>query len=244
MHEEHFCSKCNETYVGTVDRHMIQRHHDDIQSYECDICSRNYSKLKGLKRHMQSKHFAKTKNPSKAVNKTRVKCTICEKEFVSKDSLKSHKYRSHDKRNWKECQICNRSYDNLKRHMQNVHSEEGKTKNQVCHICGASYKQMSGLTKHMETKHSTDGEFFCHICNNGKNYRSKWYLKKHFAIVHAYVEQSGNEYTNAFECDLCNERLPSSHTLRQHIRMKHNDVGETEMHYQCEICDKRFGCKQ
>lgn len=264
IHEKNFGLKGNKTYVGKTDHHSRSQHHPDDrhafksniakssynlgtkgQSYECHICRRKYSKIQGLKRHMKSKHVAKSKNShSKIVNRTRVKCTICGKEFASKDSLKSHKYRSHDKQNWTECLICNRSYDNLKRHMQNVHSEESQTKNHVCHICGAAYKQMSGLTKHMETKHSEDGEFFCHICNNGKNYRSKWYLKKHFAIVHAYVEQSGREYSNAFECDLCKERFPSSNTLRQHVRMKHNGVEETETRFQCEIRDKKSGCKQ
>lgn len=223
---------------------MRQRHRDDNQSYECHICCRNYDKLRALKRHMKSKHTAKPKNPSNAGNRTKVTCPICEKEFASKDSLKSHKYRTHNRESWKECLICNRKYDNLKRHMESVHSEEGKKRKEICHICGASYAQMTGLTKHMETKHAKDGEFFCHICNNGKNYRSKWYLKRHFAVVHAYVEQRGIEYSNAFECHLCNERLPSSNTLRHHIRMKHNGVEEAETQFQCEICDKKFGCKQ
>lgn len=233
-----------------MSRHMKQEHHnDDTRSYECHICRRAYFSFGGLKRHMKSKHVARAKGPSKVVNRTKVKCPICEKEFGSKDSLKSHKYHTHEKRSWKECLICNRSYDNLKRHMQNVHSEEGKQKNQVCHICGASYKQMSGLRKHMETKHAKDEELYCHICNNGKNYRTKWYLKKHFALVHAYVERNGSEYSNAFECHMCNKRLPSASTLRQHIRSEHNGIAETEtrttaMGFQCEICDKKFGCKQ
>ncbi|KAG4071050.1 hypothetical protein HA402_001487 [Bradysia odoriphaga] len=121
--------------------------------------------------------------------------------------------------------------------MQNVHSEDSNAKNQICHICGAAYKSESGCKEHMETKHSEDGEFFCHICKNGKNYRSKWYLKKHFAIVHAFVEQDGREYSNAFECHLCDKRFPSSNTLRQHVGMKHNGVEETETRSQFDVPD-------
>ncbi len=239
-HEKHFCSKCNETYEGKEARHMRQQH-PGKRSYECHICDRKYSNLQGLKRHMKSKHVAKTNKPTDGT----IKCNVCNKDFASKDSLKSHKYRAHNKHLWKECTICKRSYDNVKRHVRNVHSEEGKIKNQVCHICGAAYQQMQGLKKHMETKHMEDGEFYCHICENGKNYRSKWYLKKHFSIVHAYVEQSGREYSNAFECHFCNERLPSSNTLRQHIRMKHNGVEETQTRLECEdVREKKSGGKQ
>lgn len=245
LHETHFSKICNVTRSGKMSCHIRKRPPDERKSFECHICHRNYARLNGLRRHMHMKHVFTNKNTAaEKIYLPMVKCNLCDKSFSHKYSLKVHKYRSHDKRNWKECEICNRSYDNVNRHMRTVHGDGVNIKNAICHVCGAAYKQASMLKKHMETIHSEDGEFFCHICNNGKNYRKKWYLKKHFANVHAYVEQSGREYSNAFECNLCNERFPSSNTLRKHIGMQHNGVEEKAVQFQCDICDKKFASKQ
>lgn len=184
--------------------------------------------------------FIPQKSDNRSVDTNDWKCTTCDKEFPTRRQFTWHIGR-HDRSKWKKCQICDKSYHNVNRHIRNVHSN---IRDHVCHLCGAAFKQSTTLKEHMETKHSQGDEFFCDICQTGKSYRSRSYLKKHLAKVHAKVWGSVAKRSRKpfYECNVCNEKLPSRYTLKSHISSKHND-GNTPL-FHCKVCDKRFVLKR
>ncbi|KAG4075052.1 hypothetical protein HA402_008117 [Bradysia odoriphaga] len=263
LRQSQICSICNESYViGEMDRHMQQ--HFNSESFRCHVCGGEYRSLSGIQKHMKSKHFTvrdeffcdickseivfeteasieehmKNKHCKEPIKEQVLNCSTCNKDFVTPKQFKAH-MRRHDKSMWKQCPICNKSYSSLSRHMNDKHLN---IRNHVCEICGSAYKQWVSLKEHIETNHTPHEEFFCDICNNGKDYRSKAHLKKHFAKVHAKVSQRRRNLCKPFyECQFCNEKLSSRYTLKTHLAVRHN-VGD-DSNFSCNVCDKTFTLK-
>ncbi|XP_037045726.1 zinc finger protein 423-like [Bradysia coprophila] len=264
MRQSQICSICNESYViGEMDRHMQQ--HFNRESYRCHVCGGEFRSLSGIQKHMKSKHFTgrdeffcdiceseicfeteasieehmKSRHCAESIKEQGLNCSTCNKDFVTLKQFKAH-MRRHDKSMWKPCPICNKSYSSLSRHMNDKHLN---IRNHVCEICGSAYKQWVSLKEHIETHHMPHEEFFCDICNNGKDYRSKAHLKKHFAKVHAKVNQRRKNLCKPFyECEFCNEKLSSRYTLKTHLATRHNVVGD-DSNFPCNVCDKTFTLK-
>ena len=137
----------------------------------CRFCSKEYSRLEMLIKHMQKVH----KNP--AVTQP-FKCPQCEKEYTDKSALKKH-MKNHASDNSKLCVDCGATFSSdfkLKVHFRNTHTtiicnrkdcgfegtppevekhrhskhRSGKASvNKQCHICGKVFTSRSGHYEHM-----------------------------------------------------------------------------------------------
>ena len=91
-------------------------------SLKCKLCSKFFSRVSNLNRHIATIHEKKTK----------FKCHICNKCFGHSRSLTDHIITVHEKLKPHQCSICaNRfsQHSNLKQHIDSVH------KNIKDHVC-------------------------------------------------------------------------------------------------------------
>ncbi|XP_037044566.1 zinc finger protein 287-like [Bradysia coprophila] len=269
-HQSQICSICKEQIgIGEMDRHLQQHFNGD--SYQCSVCGREYRSFVGLQKHMKSHHVTagdeffcdickvsrnfetkanieehmKDKHCGAPKKQPVMNCSTCNKEFFTRKQFTAH-MRRHDRSKWKSCPICHKTYDNVKRHMNGKHFN---IKNHICDICGSAFKQWTSLKEHIESRH-TSQEFFCEICQNGKGFRSKEYLKRHFAKVHnkGHTKVPAKVYPRKYiskpllpfyECNSCHEKLPTRYALRKHVALRHRH----NVQFSCNMCDKRFALK-
>lgn len=263
VRQSQICSICNESFlVGDLDRHMQQ--HFNGESYQCHVCHRDYQSVIGLQKHVKSNHtvtgeflcdicnsgrdFESKASLEKHMEKRHfsaptaervISCSFCDEHFHTRKQLTSH-MRRHDRSHWRPCPICKKSFSSLNRHIKDMHFN---VRNYVCDICGSAYKQWNTLKEHIEIQHSPHKEFFCDICQDGKGYRSKGYIKKHFAKVHIKVgERRQSNRKPFYECNFCNVKLPSRYALKKHVALPHND-GKHPI-FPCKTCDKTFTLKR
>lgn len=164
-------------------------------------------------------------------NQPALVCSVCGKECLTKKQFTAHMSR-HDQS--KQCPICGKSCPQLNRHM-NSHMN---VKKHVCHICGSAYTQLGSLKEHIEAKHLPEVEFYCDICNDGKNFQTRSYLKRHLDKIHAKL---GKPRVVPTKCKECDEQFASNYALRKHNFVKHKG-GSTL--FPCEFCDKTFAVKR
>lgn len=216
---------CSRTYVG-MDRQMDQHFNSETHPL--------FETKARIQDHMKNKHCEASKET--------MKCSTCGKEFSTRSQFTSH-VSGHDRTKWKVCPICNKSYRCLNRHMRQIHLN---IRNYVCDICGSAYKQWDTLKEHIDVCHSPEKEYFCDICQDGKGFRSKGYLKKHFANVHIKVRQQrtniGNPLLPFYECNFCNVKLLSWYSLKRHLATPQND-GKHPI-FSCQTCEKTFALKR
>lgn len=108
------------------------------QLFACRVCSKSFSLLRNLMRHMKLHEG----------NRRHV-CSICSKAFFTAGNLKQHLI-THTGERTHICFICNKAFchkSNLKAHMA-IHSDE---RPYTCTLCSHTFKLKIGLAKHMES---------------------------------------------------------------------------------------------
>lgn len=263
------CTICNETYaISEMARHL--QHHFNGESYLCHICGRDFQNFISLQRHAKSNHTTGREEffcdlckvirdfGTKEILEQHMKnrhvtkktlvfnCSTCGKEFFTRKQFTAHVGR-HDRSKWKSCPICNKKYDNVKRHVNTKHLN---IKSHICDICGSAYKQWTSLKEHIEIRHSPRQEFFCGICQDGRDFRSKAYLRRHFVKMHSKDgprqpprQPRQTSISKPFhECKFCNERFPSGYALKDHVVLQHDNRKLPP--FPCKTCDKTFTSKK
>lgn len=256
------CHICGRKYLNLhpLQKHMQFEHFTGTDEFYCDICKdgKDFKTKVLINQHMSKKHQRREEKEAPKLSqlewvimqaeRMQKKNEICSdsNNSTTKSAVRENRNpkSGRDKSKLKQCPICNKRYHQLNRHINNSHQNDPK--NHVCHICGVTYAGLSNLKKHITIKHSDDENFTCEICRNGKIYRSKAYLKKHLALVHAKSIQlkSGakpDDVKPVFKCNLCDEELPSKYTLKTHTFFKHN---ENSTAFQCKVCYKEFAMKR
>lgn len=151
----YLCVECGTDYSSkqTLNLHISKKHgpvDSGIEAVVCSHCPEQLSNLDNLTMHMASVHLDEIRVP----NFSLFVCGYCEKEFPTKDGLRTH---------------------------MKLHSEVKPSPKFVCETCGKEFPAMSKLKKHSLT-HSGIKPFACSLCV--KTFSQACNLKKHTTAVH------------------------------------------------------------
>jgi hypothetical protein len=120
-----------------------------------------------------------------------VPCTMCDKRYTDKFSLRRHILYVHNKeKRERVCNICKKRFVDecqLKRHSRHVHE---KIKTVECKLCLKKFPQLQNLEKHVQNVHLKLKPFTCEICGNVFAQSSS--LGLHQKNIHKIDKRSNN----------------------------------------------------
>ena len=100
---KHICIQCNKGFNLTTQFKYHQARHIQLQFQECDFCHKH------LDGHSSKRRHEKTCPSNPERKEARFQCSICFKEFTSKDCLLEHKKGMHQERKY-TCKKCMKSF--------------------------------------------------------------------------------------------------------------------------------------
>ena len=216
------CKKCDRWFKsqGTLIIHEKWHHSEATvdKKLACDTCGKTFSRHGNLIRHVAIH-----------LNKKEFQCTVCEKRFNIKDSLRIH-MKSHDAANGiptkkHTCEICGRKFnrkDILTRHTASCLNIRAIK----CPICGAGFNSNTAVKSHLLV-HDEGKNYTCEIC--GRAFKRRGGLRDH-------VKTHLNEKSH--KCKICGKGFNTSSAMAMHARM-HVETKD----YSCEICGKVYKWK-
>ncbi|XP_035713062.1 gastrula zinc finger protein XlCGF7.1-like [Folsomia candida] len=192
-----------------------------------------------------------------------VKCEICFVTLKHHVALAEHLRRIHSDKPTQICTICTREFRSkqyLRLHMNRIHTTQRERPRHPCSVvgCGKTFLGKSNLSAHFKAEHSQDQvRFTCTLCH--KQLKTQQSLQFHIAThtkERSYkCETSGRSFTQegglnhhqtthveksarqVFQCHLC----PSSFTFRANLSTHMKNYHENrKTQNQCHICDKRL----
>ncbi|XP_044727341.1 zinc finger protein OZF-like [Chrysoperla carnea] len=225
----------NDIFEDIKDKH-------DVETFNCEKCSKEFKKAWVLGVHMHQKHKAKALKCNKcevkcyhplhlkehqelAHNPSNLTCTKCKKVCSNIYKFKYHKCRQRSY-NLSQCLRCNKSFKDkreLKCHNKEVHKLEEM--NVACHICGKSVVKHY-LKGHLSTHEERD-KLTCDMCS--KTFMNHTTLTNHIKSVHNQTRERNHL------CNICGYALLSAADLQKHLSIHSN-----ERPYSCDRCNKTF----
>ena len=143
------------------------------------------------------------------------RCNLCDKDYVSQQSLKYHKTHAHvnEKLEVYECDICEKTFHEryyLKTHHTMVHS---KNENFKCDICQKGYSLYNTLQLHIRKAHRSHPRLYvyCQLCD--LSFTKRCSLKNHEIRCHS----------NDVKCDICEATFGSVKDVALHLQNVHKE---------------------
>lgn len=151
-------------------------------------------------------------------------CTICNRKYGSKASLRGH-VRSHASGPF-PCPSCAKTFASkatLRSHVRGAH--EGTMLK--CDRCDSSFQEEKSLKIHVKIQHEKQFPFQCEICGKGMWDKARYdgHMNFHYG-------------RKPYECGFCGRQYTTSGTLQRHILQ----VCGRNKSVQCEHCAKEFTC--
>ncbi|CRK91794.1 CLUMA_CG005425, isoform A [Clunio marinus] len=240
------CDICGKSFkMKNIKRHK-RMFHKNLKPHQCDKCGNTFDSKIKARRHVVT-HILK---------ECRIRdfqCDICERKFLCKYSLDSHKMRH--TASPESCSFCGKNYPNRiarRTHELNIHVHAAHP----CKICGKKCTTHS-LKNHIKCCHNKEGqkEFMCELC--GKSFRFKKILNYHLKLhedktvscdfhncnkqfrnsLYLKIHQKRHEARKKFSCTFpdCNRSYYVSSNLKKHIFIFHKKIREK--------CPVGNGCK-
>ena len=164
------CSHCNDFFFGKyhLERHTYLKHGIETRKKYCQKCYKPYTK-----QHTCQGHFGKVSSYS---------CDHCHLTFTSKENMKVHVLRVHEKRLDFDCEYCGKKWptlSTLKNHVRQAH-----TQHVICEICKKKISNPLELRRHKVFVHKqTEGAWLCPKCPKVASF-SKSTFEKHMRTKH------------------------------------------------------------
>eukprot|EP00094_Tigriopus_californicus_P005069 TCALIF_04883-PA protein Name:"Similar to ZNF850 Zinc finger protein 850 (Homo sapiens)" AED:0.09 eAED:0.09 QI:0/0.33/0.14/0.85/0.5/0.28/7/399/1084 len=209
--KSHQCDLCGDTFSTNflLKNHRIQKHTKDFP-YKCEYCAYGTVWKQGYEMHRKTHLRDKGFLEEESKDALWFFCEKCGNKFSTKDSLKYHVLKVHEKvKERLECKDCEKVFANrvrLSRHRIIEHSTDPKYQ---CEICG--YRG-TGTDLKIHKKTHEAPQFKCKYC--GKGIKSQTSL-----ICHERIHTG----ENPFKCPFCEYTCKSSATLCLHKKFIHND---------------------
>lgn len=258
------------------DIHDIEEVVADIQSTRYKTKKENNFKMKEVVLSDNDDSCGAFVGNSELTNKPDVKtsknagphpCQFCEKQYVFKNSLRTHVKKHHKDLLIHKCNYCPKTYA-TKSELNNHLGLEHRNLEVLCPYCNLSLKVQAlddhcnefhklkvrfSPAKKLLVKEEVEKECLCQTC--GEVFSTK---KAHQTHVRQHkkekekkmgdepkpstVKKVFNEFTDnkpkSFHCDLCGKSFRGKDTLQRHVR-----THTGEKNYICEICSKGFYTK-
>ena len=243
----------------------------------CKVCNKSFHKETSLRSHMthhsrntsQSNHLSPRKpslKSSKFLAEDKCfKCDICRREFMSRDSLRSHK--SYHSRFGKMqvtlpkqvvdasaqephvCNVCCESFQSSRSLSQHKRSHAGIKTAFACPFCRKGFSFKQNLLRHKRRQH--DRPYKCKRC--GEGFRTVQGRRRHFVTKHDSLKLdqkcSSSPETDPvkFEavrvpqicCLHCDKRFMTCKGRYKHMRKYHSEERKVGL-WKCQYCSKVF----
>lgn len=186
--------------------------HQGKKPYQCEQCSRSFSKKSHLERHA----FVHSTNKP-------FHCSYCQKGFVTRQQLRRHEI-THTKSFKCPHDGCDESFykhPQLRSHILAVHE-----KKLTCKICNKEFQRPYRLQAHMAKHHNPDVEFpyQCSFASCVKSFKTWSQLQAHVKNDHPKLR-----------CSVCDKPCVGESGLQMH--MKVHDESLVTRNWKCSLCD-------
>ncbi|XP_035712300.1 gastrula zinc finger protein XlCGF7.1-like [Folsomia candida] len=218
------CDLCHRVYSTRchLRRHIVTVHGSkERPRFPCGFlgCGKTYLTPDGVSHHMKIEH---------AENPTRFPCTLCSKEFKTREQLEAH-ISTHTTEKAYICSTCGRSFchrTTMKNH-EVTHLEKSTRRSFKCESCHQTFLRRSNLQQHVQVVHETQRNHPCAFCD--KRFSTSSNMRNHVEAKHSANKEK------IHSCDKCEYSSHSKANLANHAR-RHNPANRRD----CYFCKKQF----
>ncbi|XP_052807532.1 uncharacterized protein LOC128236602 isoform X2 [Mya arenaria] len=221
------CDICGKVYKDTyvMKMHVKMVHMPAEVLYECNTCSKKFSRKAHLKRHLR------IHEPEKPY-----KCPHCLYRGCERSDINKHMLIHEDPKH--ACEVCGKNFRHMKNkdlHMKR-HSGQRDYKCGVCDFYGYTF---TDIRKHIERKHTDNKTYVCDKC--GSIFRSEMLLRDHKSVCDVMmieqalaIARSDGGTTQATITFPCNFNLPTTIVAGQSVM---EDGGQSVISEGGELAD-------
>ena len=177
--------------------------HMNYKSFACFVCGQTFARRTTL-----LKHFQRQKE-----------VTIDQMQINNEISDNTENNKNLNPNLDLQCEICKKVYPTpeLKRnHIYNQHKANRKHK---CEVCGACFRVPAELKRHILYKHTNERNYSCQFPGCQLTFKTERDVIAHEYLQHDYL--SHREST--FSCDKCSYQSRSLASIRNHMRLDHDE---------------------
>ncbi|XP_045196595.2 zinc finger protein 236-like [Mercenaria mercenaria] len=163
------CDVCGKVYKDqyVLKMHVKMVHMPAEVLFECNVCSKKFTRKAHLKRHLR------IHDPEKPF-----KCPQCQYRGCEKSDIVKHLLVHEDPKH--QCSICNKSFRHIKNKELHMKRHNGQ-RDYKCGVCDFYGYTFTDIRKHIERKHTDCKSLICDKC--GMVFRSEQLFKEHKAQV-------------------------------------------------------------